>query len=164
MTITPGELLQTSIAQLRTLIAFLSEQLHESGGGDSAQSSALEVRACKDMLVSLTVLLQASPSPVSGGEPSSGAVRPEPIFCGAERNFSDGPRLRAAPAIVAPCPRLQSTEYSMPTARIQTCAGVPARLHRTGGAVDIVAAASARSQRQKRATLGSVADSGKATT
>jgi hypothetical protein len=58
MTITPGELLETSIAQLRTLIAFLGEQLNENAGGAIAQSSAPEVRACKDMLVSLTVLLQ----------------------------------------------------------------------------------------------------------
>jgi hypothetical protein len=60
MTITPGELLETSIAQVRTLVAFLGEQLDESAGGDTAQSSTLEVRACKDMLVSLTVLLQHS--------------------------------------------------------------------------------------------------------
>jgi hypothetical protein len=50
--------LETSIAQVRTLAAFLGEQLDESAGG--AQSSNLEVRACKDMLVSLTVLLQHS--------------------------------------------------------------------------------------------------------
>ena len=55
MTITPGELLETSIAQLRTLVAFLGEQLDESGSGDTAQASAPEVRACKDILVSLTV-------------------------------------------------------------------------------------------------------------
>jgi hypothetical protein len=90
MTITPGELLETSIAQLRTLVAFLGEQLDENGSADTAQSSALEVRACKDMLVSLTVLLQGSPSLVSGGEPSIRRVHPEPIFWGAERNFSDG--------------------------------------------------------------------------
>ena len=58
MTITPGELLETSIAQLQTLVAFLGEQLDGSAGGDPAQSSTLEVRACKDMLLSLTVLLQ----------------------------------------------------------------------------------------------------------
>ena len=60
MTITPDELLETSIAQLRTLVAFLGEQLDGSAEGDTAQSSTLEVRACKDMLVSLTVLLQNS--------------------------------------------------------------------------------------------------------
>ena len=60
--ITPRELLDTSIAQLRTLAAFLGEQLDESAGGDTAQSSTLEVCACKDMLVSLTVLLQGAAS------------------------------------------------------------------------------------------------------
>ena len=89
MTITPGELLQTSIAQLRTLVAFLGEQLDESAGGDTAQSSALEVRAGQDMLVSLTVLLQGSPGLASGVERSSGRVHPGLIFCGAERKFCD---------------------------------------------------------------------------
>ena len=70
MTITPGELLETSIAQLRTLVAFLGEQLDGSAGGDTAQSSTREVRACKDMLDSLTVLLQGNPGLVSGGEQS----------------------------------------------------------------------------------------------
>lgn len=58
MTITPCELLETSIAQLRTLVAFLGEQLDESAGGRAAQSSTLEARACKDMLRALTVVLQ----------------------------------------------------------------------------------------------------------
>jgi hypothetical protein len=70
MTITPDELLETSIAQLRTLVAFLGEQLDGSADGDTAQSSTLEVRACKDMLDSLTVLLQGNPGLVSGGEQS----------------------------------------------------------------------------------------------
>jgi hypothetical protein len=68
MTITPGELLETSIAQLRTLVAFLGEQLAGSAGGDTAQSSRLEVRACKNMLVSLTVILQDTPGLGPGGE------------------------------------------------------------------------------------------------
>jgi hypothetical protein len=61
MTITPDELLETSIAQLRTLVAFLGEQLDGSADGDTEQSSMLEVRACEDMLVSLTVLPQGNP-------------------------------------------------------------------------------------------------------
>jgi hypothetical protein len=69
MTITPGELLETSIAQLQTLVAFLGEQLDGSAGADTARSSTLEVRACQDMLVSLTVLLQGTTGPVCGGEP-----------------------------------------------------------------------------------------------
>jgi hypothetical protein len=68
MTITPGELLETSIAQLRTLVAFLGEQLDGSAGGDTAQSSTREVRACKKMLVSLTVVLQDTPGLGPGGE------------------------------------------------------------------------------------------------
>jgi len=66
--ITPRELLDTSIAQLRTLAAFLDEQLDESAGGDTTQSSTLEVCACKDMLVSLTVLLQGAASVAKLGE------------------------------------------------------------------------------------------------
>jgi hypothetical protein len=68
MTITPDELLETSIAQLRTLVAFLGEQLDGSADGNTAQSSTLEVRACKSMLDSLTVLLQGNPGLVSGGK------------------------------------------------------------------------------------------------
>jgi len=67
MTITPDELLETSIAQLPTLVAFLGEQLNGSADGNTAQSS-MEVRACKNMLDSLTVLLQGNPGLVSGGK------------------------------------------------------------------------------------------------
>ena len=69
MTITPGELLETSIGQLQTLVAFLGEQLDGSGGGDTARSSSLEVRACQDILISLTVLLQGTSGRVFGAEP-----------------------------------------------------------------------------------------------
>jgi hypothetical protein len=75
MTITPGELLETSIAQLRTLVAFLGEQLDGSAGGDTAQSSTLEVRACKNMLVSLTVVLQDTPGLGPGGEQCRAKLR-----------------------------------------------------------------------------------------
>jgi hypothetical protein len=95
MTITPGELLETSIAQLRTLIAFLGEQLNENAGGTIGQCSAPEVRACKDMLVSLSVLLQGSLGPVSGHEvkreSSSRAHRELRVFVAQEgrRDSSD---------------------------------------------------------------------------
>ena len=71
MTITPGELLDTSIAQLHTLAAFLGDQLDESGSTGKAQSTSLEVCACKEALVALGVLiprLQAARTGTSGAE------------------------------------------------------------------------------------------------
>ena len=53
MTIRPPELLDTSIAQLQTLVAFLDDQLSWT------QSAALETRACKEIAQSLCVLIQA---------------------------------------------------------------------------------------------------------
>ena len=59
MTITPGELLDTSIAQLRTLAAFLGDQLPEGGGTDtdSVRSANPALRACEEVLVSLELLI-----------------------------------------------------------------------------------------------------------
>jgi hypothetical protein len=57
MTITPRELLDTSIAQLETLAAFLSDQLGETGGKPPMQSDALEVLACREVLFSLSFLI-----------------------------------------------------------------------------------------------------------
>jgi hypothetical protein len=57
MTITPRELLETSIAQLQTLAVFLSEQLAHAGGSQRVQSAALETLACREILVSLSVLI-----------------------------------------------------------------------------------------------------------
>ena len=69
MTITPNELLDTSIAQLRTLAAFLREQLTQ--GADRMPSA--QTRACKELLSSLSALilrLQAAREPLAGaGEP-----------------------------------------------------------------------------------------------
>ena len=87
MTITPGELLETSIAQLQTLVAFLGEQLEGGAGGDTGQSSTLEVRACKDMLVSLTVLLQ-EPLNVMSLRPKSKAT--SALFTGSYAQMTDG--------------------------------------------------------------------------
>jgi hypothetical protein len=71
MTITPNELLDTSIAQLRTLAAFLREQL--GNGADRMPSAAAQVRACKELLGSLSALilrLQAARETAAGaGEP-----------------------------------------------------------------------------------------------
>jgi hypothetical protein len=55
MTITPIELLDTSIAQLRTLAAFLREQL--GNGADRMPSAAAQVRACKELLGSISSLI-----------------------------------------------------------------------------------------------------------
>jgi hypothetical protein len=54
MTITPGELFDTSLAQLQVLTAFLSDRLGEAGAGRQVQSDALEVRACREILLSLS--------------------------------------------------------------------------------------------------------------
>jgi len=55
MTITPNELLDTSISQLRTLAAFLREQL---GNGADRMPSAAQVRACKELLGALSALIR----------------------------------------------------------------------------------------------------------
>jgi hypothetical protein len=58
MTITHRELLDTSIAQLETLVAFLRDQLGETGGSPQVRSDALEVRACGEVLLSLSALIR----------------------------------------------------------------------------------------------------------
>jgi len=68
MMITPRELLDTSIAQLRTLAGFLGEQLGD--GRDGAESATAETRACHEILRSLRVLilrLQAARPDTAGG-------------------------------------------------------------------------------------------------
>ena len=67
MTITPRELLDTSIAQLQMLVAFLSDQLGATGGSPQVQAEALEVRACKEVLLSLSALI-ATPLGDAPGE------------------------------------------------------------------------------------------------
>jgi hypothetical protein len=52
LTITPLELLATSIAQLQTLVAFLDDQLTWT------ESGALETRACKEIARSLCLLIR----------------------------------------------------------------------------------------------------------
>jgi len=52
--ITPGELLDTSIAQLRALVAFLGDQLGDSARAERATS---EARACNEIRLSLSVLI-----------------------------------------------------------------------------------------------------------
>ena len=55
MFITPQEVLDTSVAQLETLAAFLCEQLDESP--DAPRHVTKETRACKEILGSLRVLI-----------------------------------------------------------------------------------------------------------
>jgi hypothetical protein len=68
MMITPGELLDTSIAQLQTLAAFLGDQL---GDKRDRPESTSEARACKEILVSLSALilkLRAARHLTAGGQ------------------------------------------------------------------------------------------------
>jgi hypothetical protein len=56
MIATPRELLDTSIAQLQMLAAFLGDQLGESTEESESFASA-EIRACHEILVSLGALI-----------------------------------------------------------------------------------------------------------
>jgi hypothetical protein len=56
--ITRRELLETSIAQLRTLANFLSDQLRETAD----RSAASETRACKEILRAVDTLIQTHES------------------------------------------------------------------------------------------------------
>ena len=56
MTATPRELLDTSIAQLQTLTAFLGDQL-TANARQSGSPAAPEIRACEEILVSLGALI-----------------------------------------------------------------------------------------------------------
>jgi hypothetical protein len=53
--ITSRDLLDTSIAQLETLVRFLGEQLRE--GREGSERDAAETRACRETLRSLSVLI-----------------------------------------------------------------------------------------------------------
>jgi hypothetical protein len=55
MTLTPGVLLDTSIAQLRTLASFLAEEMGEYRL--RSEVASLEARACKEILLTITVLI-----------------------------------------------------------------------------------------------------------
>ena len=69
MMISPAELLDTSVAQLQTLTAFLGDQLRERT--DRPDSATSEARACEEILLSLSVLilkLEAARHMAPGGE------------------------------------------------------------------------------------------------
>ena len=53
--IEPQDLLDTSIAQIQTLTAFLREQLVERGGEPESETAVS--RACNEILADLTVLM-----------------------------------------------------------------------------------------------------------
>jgi hypothetical protein len=55
MSLTPQVLLDTSIAQLRTLASFLAEEMGEYRLRSDAAS--LEARACKEILLTISVLI-----------------------------------------------------------------------------------------------------------
>jgi hypothetical protein len=55
MTLTPRVLLDTSIAQLRTLAAFLAEEMGEFR--EKSEAANLEARACKEILLTISVLI-----------------------------------------------------------------------------------------------------------
>lgn len=57
MTITPSELLDTSIAQLQILVAFLNDQLDVAGACLHVESDDSQVRACREVLGSLSALI-----------------------------------------------------------------------------------------------------------
>ena len=57
MIATPRELLDTSIAQLQLLTAFLGDQLADRAVETKKGSGAPEIRACREILVSLGALI-----------------------------------------------------------------------------------------------------------
>ena len=62
MSLTPSVLLDTSIAQLRTLAAFLAEEMGEyrlaqGPSGQQSEAANLEARACKEILLTISVLI-----------------------------------------------------------------------------------------------------------
>ena len=69
MMISPAELLDTSVAQLQMLTAFLGDQLRERT--DRPDSATSEARACGEILLSLSVLivkLEAARHMAPGGQ------------------------------------------------------------------------------------------------
>jgi hypothetical protein len=56
MITTPRELLETSIAQIQMLTAFLGDQLGDRAD-ESACAATPEIRACQEILVSLGALI-----------------------------------------------------------------------------------------------------------
>ena len=99
MVATPRELLDTSIAQLQTLTAFLGEQL--GGRADDRESSTTpEIRACQEILVSLGALIlkvQAARRLRWSSEPSQGPWGNVDRFTSLERGPEVRPLLTRSP-------------------------------------------------------------------
>ena len=57
MTITSREILETAIAQLQTLAAFLDDQLGQGAARVQPSFANLEARACKEALLALSALI-----------------------------------------------------------------------------------------------------------
>jgi len=71
MVITPGELLDTSVAQLETLAAFLGDQLGD--GGEHAEFATAEALACREILLSLRALIMKLAPAAGAAKPYAGA-------------------------------------------------------------------------------------------
>jgi 4-hydroxy-3-methylbut-2-en-1-yl diphosphate synthase IspG/GcpE len=82
MIVTPRELLETSIAQLRMLTAFLGDQLADSAVEPRA-SDREEILACREILVSIGALIVKAQA-TSG--PTFGRVRSEQVCPGEKWN------------------------------------------------------------------------------
>ena len=96
MIATPRELLDTSIAQLRMLTAFLGDQLADSAVEPKA-SDTPDILACREILVSLGALIvkvQATSRPILGRVRSE-QVRPDEKWHTAYANGSVRGRSRS---------------------------------------------------------------------
>jgi len=91
MLITPQEVLDTSVAQLETLAAFLCEQLDESI--DDPKHVRQETRACKEILGSLRLLILRARTRERGVVVTNGlrfAHRPVRAAVGANKRRAGG--------------------------------------------------------------------------
>jgi hypothetical protein len=100
MMVTPGELLDTSIAQLQTLAAFLADQLSDQGAADRESPAAEEARACREVMASLGALIHrlraartAIPAAAHPDSLHTRVARPGPASR-AYRLRADGPHNR----------------------------------------------------------------------
>jgi hypothetical protein len=94
MTATPRELLDTSIAQLQMLTAFLGDQLADSAV-ESKSSDTPEIVACREILVSLAALMAKAQATtrLTSARASSGEVRPGERWSGSHANRGVSRRL-----------------------------------------------------------------------
>ena len=94
MIATPRELLDTSIAQLQLLMAFLGDQLGESAR-ESRSSDTPDIRDCQKIFASLELML----AELRAARPKSAGVRSAPVTAGEGRSSSGTNRsARSGPA------------------------------------------------------------------